>query len=473
MSDWRVAAIVVLVAYLLLMLWIGYRAKSRIHGLGDFLVADRKLPFYLSCATLFATWFGGGTCMGSAGAAYEGGVLAAIADPYAAGVGLILAGFFYVGILRKMELLTVTDVFGRYYSRGSEVFASLLMLPVYVGWLGSQMIAVGYVSEAMLGIDATVGTIAGAAFMVAYTRAGGLWAVTHTDFYQVIVVVAGLVVLAPVVVGAAGGREAIRIATPSQAWEFFPRGQSDMSWAGYLGRWCLGGLGVVVGQDLIQRALASRTPEIARTSAITAGVLYLFVGSIPVLLGIAGRSLVPDLADPEMVVPALATEYLHPVLLGLFIGALISAIMSSSDSALLAAAALISHNVVHRSRPTMSDIQILSVTRWVTLVVAAVSLLLALRVQSIYALMLNSWATLFVCILVPVTAALYTKRPSAEAAWVSMIAGALVWFAYLVLYGSAEERFYEATLFGGIGSLLAYASVAWVRPGPERLRTAS
>lgn len=456
MADWRFTAVLVVLGYLSLMLWIGYRAKSRIHGLGDFLVADRKLPFYLACATLFATWFGGGTCMGSAGAAYEGGVLGAIADPYAAGVGLIIAGFFYVGVLRKMELLTVTDVFGRYYSRRSEVFASILMLPVYIGWLGSQMIAVGYVSEAMLGIDATLGTLVGAAFMVAYTRAGGLWAVTHTDFYQVIIVVAGLVILAPIVIAAAGGWSELTRVTPPDAWRFFPRGAETMSWAGYLGRWCLGGLGVVVGQDLIQRALAARTPSIARTSAVTAGVLYLVFGSIPVLLGIAGRALVPDLADAEMVVPALATRFLPPILLGLFIGALISAIMSSSDSALLAAAALISHNVVHRSRPSMTDAQILSVTRWVTIAVAAVALLLALRVQSIYTLMLNSWATLFVCILVPVTAALYTKRPSTQAAWASMIVGALVWGGYLVHYGVADERFYEATLFGGLGSLAAY-----------------
>ena len=460
--DWRATAVIVLALYLLLVLWIGYRAKARIHNLGDFLVADRKLPFYLSCATLFATWFGGGTCMGAAGAAYEDGVLGAIADPYAAGTGLIIAGLFYVGVLRRMELLTVTDVFSRYYSRGSEVFASILMLPVYIGWLGSQMIAVGYVSEAMLGIDATVGTFIGAVFMVAYTRAGGLWAVTHTDFYQVIVVVVGLVVLAPIVIGAAGGWAAVVSTTPDHLWRFMPRDGGGVSWPAYLGRWCLAGLGVVVGQDLIQRALASRSPSIARTSALTAGFLYLAFGSIPVLLGIVGRMLLPDLADAEMVVPALATKYLPPILLGLFIGALVSAIMSSSDSALLAAASLIGHNVIHRSRPSLSESQILSVTRWVTIVVAALALIIALQVQSIYTLMLNSWATLFVCILVPVSAALFTKRPSTPAAWASMVGGAMIWVGYLVGVGAGDDHFYEATLWGGVGSLASYVLVAVV-----------
>ena len=139
--------------YMACMLIVGYWSSKRIKNLADFLVAGRRLPFYLAVATLFATWFGAGSCMGASGTAYSKGLMGVIADPFAAGLSLILAGLFYVAFLRRLELLTVTDIFGRYYSKNSEIFASILMVPVYIGWLGSQMVALGYIFNVLTGID--------------------------------------------------------------------------------------------------------------------------------------------------------------------------------------------------------------------------------------------------------------------------------------------------------------------------------
>jgi len=88
---------------------IGFWAGRKVKGGSDFIVAGRRLPLWLATATLFATWFGGGTCVGAAGAAYEKGILGVIADPFGAALCLFLAGFFYVRPLRRMRLLTVGD----------------------------------------------------------------------------------------------------------------------------------------------------------------------------------------------------------------------------------------------------------------------------------------------------------------------------------------------------------------------------
>ncbi|OGW74868.1 MAG: hypothetical protein A2Z72_02395 [Omnitrophica bacterium RBG_13_46_9] len=191
--------------YMLGMLAVGYWSSKRIKNLADFLVAGRRLPFYLALATLFATWFGAGSCMGASGTAYSRGFLGVISDPFAAGVSLILAGFFYVGFLRRLKLLTVTDIFGKYYSRNSEIFASILMIPVYIGWLGSQMVALGYIMYILTGIDPTLGIILGGIIVLVYTFAGGMWAVTITDFIQVTILVLGLFIIFPVVLNKVGG----------------------------------------------------------------------------------------------------------------------------------------------------------------------------------------------------------------------------------------------------------------------------
>ncbi len=80
--------------------------------------------------------------------------------------------------------------------------------------------------------------------------------------------------------------------------------------------------------------------------------LYLGVGLIPVALGLAGPTLVPNLEEPEQVVPLLAQQYLSTFGYVLFAGALISAILSTVDSCLLAAASLASHNMVVPLNPS-------------------------------------------------------------------------------------------------------------------------
>jgi len=90
--------------YITSMLLIAYWSSKRIKNLTDFLVAGRRLPFYLAVATLFATWFGAGSCMGASGTTYSMGLRGVISNPFAAGLSLILAGFFYVGFLRRLVL---------------------------------------------------------------------------------------------------------------------------------------------------------------------------------------------------------------------------------------------------------------------------------------------------------------------------------------------------------------------------------
>jgi len=449
--------------YMAGMLAVGWWSARRVKNFTDFLVAGRRLPFYLAFATLFATWFGAGSCMGASGTAYSQGLMGVIADPFAAGLSLILAGLFYVGLLRRLQLLTVTDVFGRYYGRGSEIFASLLMIPVYIGWLGSQMVALSYVLNRLMGIEPTAGIIISAVIVAVYTTAGGMWAVTLTDFIQVTILILGLFIIFPVVINNVGGAAALVKSTPPEFWRILPRNPGYAGWVSYAGQWTLMGLGCIVGQDLIQRSLASKNEKIARHSAVAAGVCYVLIGAIPVTLGLAGRLLLPGLENPEHVIPNLAIMYLPDILLVLFLGALFSAIMSSADSSLLAATSLLTNNVILRLFPRTKETNVLPMTRAAMVILAVVSTGVALCVREVYNLMVNSWATLFVGIFVPVTAALYWKRANSRACWVSMVSGTAVWLGYIIANGGSlrdisEPLFYSAACYGGLASLLSYVA---------------
>ena len=120
----------------------------------------------------------------------------------------------------------------------------------------------------------------------------------------------------------------------------------------------------------------------------------------------AGAVILPDLADPDLVMMSLALKYLPDIALVLFMGALVSALLSSADSALLAPASVIGWDLLRYFKPDAEERSSLRVTRLSVLLLGALSLLLALRTASVYDLMVDSWSVLLASLFVPLTAGL-------------------------------------------------------------------
>jgi Na+/proline symporter len=132
--------------------------------------------------------------------------------------------------------------------------------------------------------------------------------------------------------------------------------------------------------------MACRTPNIARNTSVLAAALYLCVGLIPVTIGLLGAHLVPGLDDPEQVIPRLAREHLHVAAQVMLLGALVSAILSTVDSNLLSASALLSHNVVLRWWPAASERRKVLTARVTVVLVGLLAYMLAVTREGVYAL---------------------------------------------------------------------------------------
>ncbi|MBO5923888.1 MAG: sodium:solute symporter, partial [Lentisphaeria bacterium] len=198
-----------IVIYMIVMLLIGWFSSRKVNEMSDFLVAGRRLPLWMATATLLATWFGAGSSMGVSATVYADGIGGVLADPFGAALSLIFAGVFIVGMLRKKGCMTVTDIIERRYGKGAGIYASLWMVPVYVGWLGAQLLGLGTILNLLTGISVQTGTLIGAAVVLLYTCAGGMWAVTLTDVVQVGIMIVGLIVLLPGAIELAGGSQAV------------------------------------------------------------------------------------------------------------------------------------------------------------------------------------------------------------------------------------------------------------------------
>ena len=288
------------------------------------------------------------------------------------------------------------------------------------------MLAFGRILQTLTGIDPTVGICAAAVIVLVYTWVGGMWAVTLTDFIQVTVLVLGLFILTPILLGDMGGWKALVAQIPASRFDFYPRGDAA-SWLAYARDWLVIGLGNLAGQDLIQRSLSSRDEKVAYRSAYLAGLLYITVGLLPVFLGMAGAVILPDLADPDLIMMSLALKYLPDIALVLFMGALVSALLSSADSALLAPASVIGWDLLRYFKPDAEERSSLRATRLSVLLLGALSLLLALRTASVYDLMVDSWSVLLASLFVPLTAGLWWPKSNGPGALASIGVGLCAW----------------------------------------------
>ncbi|MCZ6640884.1 MAG: sodium:solute symporter family protein [Gammaproteobacteria bacterium] len=418
--------------YLAVMLTIGIYASRRAGNTADFIVAGRRLPIWIGSATIIATWFGGGTMMGSAGASYERGLLGVIADPFGGALCLFIVGFFFARLFRRLRLLTFIDFFQNRYGTTAATIAAVGSISSNIGWTGALLVAFGYVFETLTGVPMELGIMGGAIVVFIYTVAGGMWAVAMTDFVQMAVIAVGLVLLLVVVLIDVGGWSNISEQLPEDTFRMIPLDNTAEVWLNYIRAWLIFGLADVTAQTLMQRAFSAKNEQVAQNSFYLAGFGHLSLGLIPVTLGIIASVTMPELVDPETVIPELALAHLHPVAIAIFVGALLAAIMSSADSALLAAASVFSVNILPLFKPKASDRFRLLATRIAIPAFGSIAVYVALEVQVVYDLILDSNSVILVCVTVPFIVGVWWKRANRSGALASMAMGFLTWFVAIL-----------------------------------------
>lgn len=420
---------VTLVLYTLLMYVLSFVAQRRIHTTEDFLVAGRRLPLSLAWATLMATWFGAGTILTVTDEVRHEGFRRAALDPLGAGLCLIIAGVFFARPLWKMGLMTLSDFFARKFGPRAEVVSAAIMVPTYFGWVAAQFVALAGMLNLFFDIELNLAIALVAVIAMGYTLLGGMWSVTLTDALQLVLVLAGLTVLGWTAVQTLGhgrlGLGLVRLVmeTPPEMLAPFPT-ESRLAFFEWLAVLTVGALGNVPGQDLMQRVFSAKSPAVARHACLLAGTGYLGFGLIPVALGLSARLLLPRDVE-QAIIPALASIFLTPAILTIFMVALASAVLSTIDSAILSPASVLSQNLLEKLNH--GRIPALTLNRIAVVGVTSGSLAMAYAGEDAYALLEDAYELPLVGLFVPLALGLYGRTRGELPALASMIAGTGLW----------------------------------------------
>jgi Na+/proline symporter len=439
--------------YVLLQFAIGVYVSRRVRTESDYLIAGRSLGYPLAIFTIFATWFGAETTIGAAGAIYEGGLSGATADPFGYAACLLLMGAVFAVPLWRRRLTTIADLFRLRYSPAVEKLAVVLMVPASVLWAAAQVRAFGQVLASSSGFQVSTMVLVAALIVIAYTAFGGMLADAWTDLVQGIALILGLVMLFAAVIGRVGLGALASI--PRERLHLF--GGPEVSGLAVLEQWAIPVCGSVVAAELVARVISSRSPQVAQRSSLAAAGMYLVFGMIPVSLGLLAPTLVPGLADPEQALPQLARAYLSTGLYVMFAGALVSAILSTVDSALLVASSLVSHNVVVPLRPGMSEAAKVRVARFGVAAFGLVAYALAMHATGVYALVEEASAFGSAGIFVVIGIGLFSRWGGVFSAAASLLAGVVSWI--LGAYVLAFPYPYLTSLAAALAAYLVVAAV--------------
>ncbi len=398
-------------------MWAGRGAKSD----ADYLVAGRSLGTFAVGMSLFATWFASESLIATSGEVARDGLAGARAEPFAYAVGILAIALYFAHRLRSGGFITIADFLRDRFGPRTEGIAAIVIALSATTWSAAQLFAFATIIAGASGVDFTTGLIGATLLVMTYTLFGGLAGDVVTDIVQGAIIIVAIIILFALMVNAAGGFGPMWDAAPPTIWTFTAPGES---WIDRVELWLIPIAGTMVSQEALSRTLAAKSPEVARRGALLGAAIYLAAGLVPVSLGLFGPQLAPNLgvtlgAD-EAYLPSLANALFPSWLSIIFTGALVSAILSSVDSALLAVSAVMTESGYRRLAPNASPLAMLRAARGSTICAAAVAAVLAAQGESLRNLVLDAGAIAAV-LAVPIIVGLTGWSRSSRAALAAIV----------------------------------------------------
>jgi Na+/proline symporter len=470
--------VVSVLAYLAVTIAIGLYAAKFVSNSKDYLVAGRSLPVYMTTATVFATWFGAETVLSVSATFVQDGLGGIPADPFGATFCLIFVALFFARAFYRMDLLTIGDFYKKRYGRGVEVLTSIAVTLSYLGWTSAQMTALGIVFNALSqgAITLNQGILMGAVVVLIYTTMGGMWAVALTDLFQSVVIVLGLIYVAFLATGMAGGvGTVVQHAADAGKFQFWPTGGSKEWWA-FVAAWATLAIGSIPQQDVFQRVTSAKDEGTAVKGSLLGAGAYFVLAFVPMFIAYAALTVDPAMVNAllkqgdrevQLILPNFVLAHTPIFAQVMFFGALLSAILSTSSGALLAPTALFTENVVKPLFGEMGDRRFLLTLRIVLVLFTAGVLLFALNnTSTMYEMVQDAYKVTLVGAFVPLACGIYWERATTQGALLAALAGLVTW-------GICEKFFAEATVPPQLVGL--FASVVGMLVGsfaPQLIRDA-
>ncbi len=440
----KIKLILPLLIYLGVTLYIAYynspRRKKSKNFTVEYFIGNRSMGGFVLAMTVIATYTGASSFLGGPGVAYKLGLgwvlLASIQIPTAF-LTLGILGKKLAVISRKIDGITINDFLrARYQNKWVVIMSSIAILLFFMAYMVVQVIGGARLFEVLTGLDYTVGLAIFGFAIIFYTVFGGFKTVAITDAIQGVIMLISSVILFFVLKDAGGGMRNIM----KTIYEIDPNLLTPSSGGGItkpfiMSFWVLVGVGLLGLPQTTIRCMGFRDSKSLHRAMVIGTFVVGFLMIMMHLIGVMGIAIIPNEQLGDKVIPILAIRNLSPVLLGVFIGGPLAAIMSTVDSLLIQTSSTIVKDIyINYIAVEIDEKKLSRISLWTTLIMGVMVFTLAFHPPE-FIVWLNLFALggLEAVFMWPILLGLYWKKANSTGALLSMGISLLVYVSMTIL----------------------------------------
>ncbi len=455
---------IIILVYLGFVLGLGLWAGRKVKDLEDYAVGGRGYSALVIAMTLSASFIGGGFTMGNSEKVFTLGIINILVLWGFSLKEILVATFIGPRMGRFPDAISVGDVMEVNYGKIGKVVTGIFSVLLCAGILGAQVGGMGYLFNLFLGLPVPMGILIGMSIVIIYDTLGGMRSVVATDVLQFCVLAVGIPLVLFLGIRQVGGIEALVARVPADHFNL----TAHLSPVQILSLFLTFLLGETLVPPYVRRLFISRD-----TRAVCRGTLWSGLFSIPFFaiaggIGLLALVLNPEL-NPNMALPYVVQTVLPIGLRGLVVAGIIAVVMSSADSFLNSASVAFVNDIVNPlRRQPLTPKRGLLCARLATLVTGSISVVFAIRIQSLIDILIYAYNFWSPVILVPLAATLLGVRAGTAAFCAGAAAGLCGVFIWNQLLDSPGG--FDGLLIGVFANLLVFCVTARLFRQPESLQ---
>ncbi|NNC76651.1 MAG: sodium/proline symporter [Woeseiaceae bacterium] len=459
--------LLVLLGYLVVLATMAIWSRRETKTLEGYFLAGKKLPYWVVAFSANATGESGWLLLGLTGMGYAVG-----AQAYWVVVGEMLGIFaswaFISRRLKRLgdetESITITDVLAAKFAESEKtirVIAVGIIIIMVTTYVTAQMVASGKALSEFVGWSYQQSVVIGAVIIIGYTFIGGYKAVSYTDVVQGVMMLLGLMLVPAAAIyasdGLSGVTNGLYFQDPALLDMFAATADGISGWILIISFVAIGLPLLGVPQMLIRYMSARDDEEIRKARIVSIIVMFVFTGGA-VTAGIAGRALFPGLEDGELIFPTLANNLFPPLVTGLLLVVVLSAIMSTVDSLLLLASSAVVRDTMQKLLGSpKTDAQLAGIGKVVTVIIGVFGIAFAIpEAKFIFWFVLFSWSGLGAAFGPVTLCLLYYRKVTGAGIAAGMLGGFLASVVWVLFIKEHTYNLYEAIPGFAAGFLLTW-----------------
>jgi len=422
---------IIILIYFIFILGIGIYSAVKIKSPADYYVAGKKAGLLPVSGSLLATILGGSAILGTIELSQKIG-WAALWFLFCAAFGL----FILIPIskyVKRYGNFTLPELLGRFYGKKAETISSVIIPVAWLGIVAAQIIAAAKILNGLGAVSYESGAVIAGVIFIAYTLLGGQLSILKTDTLQAFLIVTGLIALV-----------FFSVQTPAintmNKWEASKLFNDSFSVFDLVILFLTYSVTFVVGPDIYSRLFCAKNEKVATKSVLIVALVLIPVSFGLTFLGIYSQ----QTNDPGII--SFASNLLPQWAYGLFLAALLSAVMSSADTTLLTSSMIFNELFTGNLNSDRS----LANTRWIVLFMGLASIVIALFITSVIQALLFALTVFSGAFVVPTLVGLLNIKIKKERVIYAIVAGGM-----FALTGKIVHDFYHVT-FGNITIILSY-----------------